>query len=191
MKPTQTLYIKNMVCPRCIEAVRDILTRSGLVVESVSLGEASIAGKRTINLKEIDKALRQKGFELLIEKEKQVVEQIKIKLIEHVNGLESDTAPLKLSTFLSEQLSTPYTQLSKLFSKQVGHTIEKHFILLKIERVKELVTYGELTLSEIAYRLQYSSVQHLSAQFKSVTGLTVSDYKNLGTRHRHPLDAIG
>ena len=188
---TQTLHIKNMVCPRCIKAVREVLTSSGLNVRRVELGEAEVeAPTAELDLKAIDKELRDNGFELLIDKGKQRVEQIKVALIEYVNGLATADQPERVSSYLAKNLQSPYTQLSKLFSRYVGQTIEKHLILLKIERVKELLSYGELTLSEIAYRLHYSSVQHLSTQFKHVTGLSVSEYKNLGISHRHPLDAI-
>ncbi len=191
MNSAQVLHIKNMVCPRCITTVRDTLRAMGLNVNKVVLGEAEFdTPDNKLNLKTIDNELRKNGFELLIDKDEQLVEQVKVALIEYLTNLEKQEEAERVSSYLSHHLTTPYTQLSKLFSQRVGHTIEKHVILLKIERVKELLTYGELTLSEIAYRLHYSSVQHLSTQFRQVTGLSVSEYKSLGTHHRHPLDAI-
>lgn len=186
----QTLHIKNMVCPRCISAVREILQSRGLTVTSVTLGEASVSDNDEVDSRALDRDLRKHGFELLREKNQQLVETIKTALIEFLVELERNEKPKRISHCLTQRLQVPYTQLSRIFSREVGHTIERHLILLKIERVKELVSYGEQTLSEIAFRLRYSSVHHLSTQFKQITGLSVTEYKNLSTRHRHPLDAI-
>lgn len=186
----QTLHIKNMVCPRCISAVWEILRGQQLRVKSVTLGEAVISADVQVDLKRLDKELRKHGFELLLEKNQQLVEKIRTTLLAFVEKLQQDERPKRVSQYLTQHLQLPYTQLSKIFSREVGHTIERHLILLKIERVKELLSYGEHTLSEIAFRLRYSSVQHLSTQFKQITGISVTEYKTLSTRHRHPLDAI-
>lgn len=188
---SRTLYIKNMVCPRCVETVREVLNGLGLAVRSVELGRAEITVPgRWPGEEVVEQALGQHGFELLRGKEEQLVERIKTTLIDYCRELEDQGPPVKSSVFLSEKLHHSYSHLSKLFSQIEGMTIEKYLILLKIERVKELLSYDELTLSEIAFRLKYSSVQHLSNQFKKVTGMTVSEYKQQPYTHRHFLDTL-
>lgn len=191
MEQSQTLLIKNMVCPRCIRTVEETLKNLGLRVEEVRLGEARVvAGPGGIPMAAVEEALRHNGFALLVDRDQQTVERVKVALIEYVNALdEVDAAPL-MSGYLADRLGMSYQQLSKTFSQNEEVTVERYLILLKIERVKELLSYGELTLSEIAYRLKYSSVQHLSAQFRKIVGVSVSQYKGSGMQHRHPLDAI-
>jgi AraC family transcriptional regulator len=184
-----TLHIKNMVCPRCIRTVSETLGGLGLSVKRVQLGEAEV-GENDIPLPEIDQALQTQGFELVQEKEEQTVARIKATLIDYLAMLETNKQPVNLSAYLSERLYASYPHLSKTFSRAENTTIEKYFILLKIERVKELLSYQELTLSEIAFRLHYSSVQALSNQFKKVTGLSVSDFRHEGSAARKSLDAL-
>ncbi|HKK46844.1 MAG TPA: helix-turn-helix domain-containing protein [Balneolaceae bacterium] len=187
-----TLKIKNMVCDRCIMSVRDVLEDLGFRVESVSLGEASIAeNPDEEDLSKVAKKLRGKGFELIREQKEALIEQIKGQLIEYVRLLESGDQPPKLSEYLSEKLHHNYSYLSNRFSGAEESTIENYLILLKIERVKELLTYEEMTLSEIAWKLNYSSVQYLSNQFKKVTGETVSSFrKHMNSGSRQSLDTI-
>ncbi len=190
-QPVTTLSIKNMVCPRCITAVRGVLSALGLQVVSVTLGEARVRlpGK-SVPPASIDEELRKQGFELLVGEDVRLVERIKVSLLEYLRVLEEGEAPLKMSAFLSDVTGVPYRQLSRVFSKHEGVTLEQYYIRLKIERVKELLSYGQWTLGEIADRLQYSSVQHLSAQFRRIVGHSVRDYRQQGHPHRHPLDAI-
>jgi AraC-like DNA-binding protein len=186
-----TLLIKNMVCPRCITAVRQILTELGLTVHDVSLGRAEVAGDAaTAEPAKIDAALRAHGFELLQDRERQIVERIKNELLNYLYTLEKAENPDIPSAYLSKKLGFSYDHLSKLFSQYEHTTIEKYLIHLKIERVKELLSYDEFTLSEIAYRLHYSSPQHLSRQFKQITGMTVSEFKQQPFVHRHSLDQL-
>jgi AraC family transcriptional regulator len=187
--PTVTLHIKNMVCPRCISAVTEVLTQQGAFVEQVDLGEATIRVPHP-SLEQVDAALQKIGFALIHDKEKQVVEQVKAILIDYLQHLKTEYQPITTSAFLSEKTGLNYQFLSKLFSKYEHLTIEKYFIRLKIERVKELLSYHELTLSEIAWELKYSSVQHLSNQFKKVTGISVSDYKSSPEATRIPLNEL-
>ena len=188
---TRTLHIKNMVCPRCIQAVKTILTDLGYSVRAIDLGWAEIAiTDKPVDLPAIAKSLQNSGFELLQNREKQLVEQIKNTLLTYIYRLEKMDAPENASEFLGEKLGFSYAYLSKLFSQIEHVTIEKYLIHLKIERVKELLSYGELTLSEIAFRLQYSSSQHLSRQFKQITGITVSEFKSQPYVHRHSLDGL-
>ena len=187
---TTSLHIKNMVCPRCISTVQRVLTKAGLQVEEVRLGEASIQTPEASDLDALNNALEQEGFELIYDREKQLSEKIKTLLIDYLEHYQSQYEPVTTSAFLSEKLNISYQQLSKIFSRQENTTIEKFFIKLKIEKVKELLSYHQLTLSEIAFRLKYSSVQHLSNQFKKVTGQSVSEYKNADAPSRTSLDAL-
>lgn len=185
-----TLYIKNMVCNRCIIVVESILRDEGISPTAVELGHVSI--KEELTSEQLDK-LRQRlesvGFELIDSKRNRLTEQIKqavIELIYHQNGeLHSN-----LSDYLTQCCHQDYSTLSKLFSETCGITIEKYFIAQKTERVKELLAYDELSLNEIADLLNYSSPAHLSAQFKHVTGMTPSQFKKQTSQKRRPLDQI-
>ncbi len=189
---TQTLYIKNMVCPRCIKVVNDELHKFGLNVVKVELGEAIIeVNNKPLNIDEIKKSLEINGFELLDNKQGKLVEKIKTLIIEKIqNGKPGSLEKFNFSKYLSENLNITYQYISHLFSSLEDKTIEKFIISQKIEKVKELLVYDELTLSEIAYNLGYSSVQHLSNQFKQITGFTPSHYKNLKNKKRIPLDKV-
>jgi len=185
-----TLYIKNMVCNRCKMVVKAELEKLGLKPLSVHLGEVSLLDEISSHDKaRISERLKFFGFELLEDRKTQISEQIKTTII---NLVHYAMEPLKvnLSAYLSEQLDSEYTNLSAVFSEVENQTIEKYFIAQKIEKAKEMLTYDELTLSEIAYQLNYSSVAHLSAQFKKVMGITTTAYK-LGSRdNRKTLDEV-
>ena len=185
---TETLHIRNMVCPRCIEAVVNILKEQNLNAIEVQLGQAIIAAPLD-NKGAIAAALKQRGFELIQDKNEQLVGQIKSLVIDLIY-YKAEQPHLKNSVYLSDKLSKPYTQLSKMFSTQEGITIEKYIIAQKIEKVKELLSYEEKTLSEIAFEIGYSSVQHLSTQFKTVTGYSVTQYKGLKDKNRKGLDSF-
>lgn len=184
------LYIKNMVCNRCIMAVEQVLKGLSVQPESVSLGEV-ILGKKlsTEQKKQFDSRLTELGFELIDDRKSQLIERIKGVIIELVHYRDNNSK-MNLSSILSEKLKLDYNYLSNLFSDVEGITIEKYFIAQKIEKVKELLVYDELSLSEIAYQLNYSSVAYLSNQFKKVTGLTPSRFKKIGENKRKPLDKV-
>ena len=184
------LNIRNMVCPRCVMVVRETLEGLGHEVHEVELGSAEIAYSGTLDLEEIDRQLKEYGFELIKGKNQQLVEQIKTLLIHYVQDLEENEEPPKVSAYLSEKLHQNYSSLSSVFSEQEETTIEKYLIHLKIERVKELLSYGEMTLSEIAWKLNYSSVQYLSNQFKKNVGMSVSEFKKKEEYSRKSFDAI-
>ncbi len=187
MEPT-TIFIKNMVCPRCILAVETILSGEGLHLNTIELGKVEVSENlNSVQMKVLDGKLKKMGFEILKSREKQLTEQIKTTLIDFIDHAEKEDANVKLSVMISEKLESDYTQLSKLFSLEEGITIEKYFIRLKIEKAKELISYHDLNLSEIAHQLHYSSLQHLSTQFKMITGMSVSDYKKLSENDRKPL----
>ncbi len=186
------LKIKNMVCDRCIRVVREELTAMGYDVRSVELGEAVVSRGRTAPDRDaIRKMLERNGFELLDDRRTQRVEQMKRIVIRYVRELDTtQRPPEKFADVLSRELNSEYDALSALFSSVENTTVEHYVILQKIERVKELLVYDQMTLSEISYRMGYSSVQHLSSQFKAVTGFTPSAFKRLKTHVRTPLDKV-
>ncbi|MCW3074100.1 MAG: transcriptional regulator, AraC family [Flaviaesturariibacter sp.] len=179
-----------MVCNRCLTAVRDILTRQEIGFLNLQLGEIELAQplshNQTFTLKESLEAI---GFELLDDSKQRLIEKIKNIIIQQVHH-SVDYQPYNLSEALSSKIHKDYSYLSHLFSEVEGTTIEKYFIHQKIEKVKELLVYDEMNLSEISFRLGYSSVAHLSYQFKKVTGLTPSHFKKLGGIHRKAIDNL-
>ncbi|MEH6345431.1 MAG: AraC family transcriptional regulator [Bermanella sp.] len=189
------LFIKNMVCARCTQAVEYELKKLNLVATKVSLGEVEFTNSVLTEeqLKDFCHNIEKLGFELINDKKARLIENTKkqlIKLIQHDHEhLAGDK--IKLSEYLSEHLFKDYTHLSHLFSSVEGVTIEQYFINQKIEKTKELLVYDELTLTEISHRLGYSSVAHLSRQFKKVTGLTPSNFKLLrDPAARTPIDKV-
>lgn len=185
-----TLHIKNMVCNRCIMVVDSTLRGLGLQPLSVELGTACLPQPLTPEERQaVKEALEPLGFELMDDKRSQLVEQIRNAVIEWVYYNELP-ARCNFSDFLTDRLHRDYGSLSKLFSETCHTTLEKYLIAQKIERAKELLVYDELSLSEIADRLHYSSAAYLSAQFKSVTGLTPSHFKQVKEKRRKPIDKV-
>lgn len=178
-----------MVCPRCISAVEKVLTDTNLKPLQVQLGEVTLS--KELNSKQSD-LLKQKleflGFELLDDSRQQQIEKIKSIVINHIHHLED--GKFVYSDIISKELNKEYSQLSKLFSLTEGITIEQFVILQKIEKVKELIMYNQMNLSEIADKMGYSSVAHLSSQFKKTIGLTPSQFKMQGLPLRKTLDKI-
>ncbi len=167
-----------MVCDRCIRSVKGTLSGLGYSVEAIDLGEATIVEDVPMKDKStIADALEAEGFELVRSREEHIVTQIKSTVIAYIRALEEGQQPGNLSDVISKSLHQGYASLSSLFSKQTGQTIRDHVIALKIDRVKDLLSNGNLTTAEIAYRLGYSSTQHLSTQFHQVTGQTLSEWK--------------
>lgn len=184
------IYIKNMVCSRCVMVVKQELVKQKLQPAIVSMGEVelqkSVSEKQLLQL---DIGLKELGFEILDNQKQKQIETIKNLLIKKVQSGELEEH-FSISAFLSKTLHKDYSYISRLFSEVEGITIEQYFILQKIEKVKEWLVYGEQNLSEISYSLGYSSVAYLSAQFKKVTGLTPSHFKKIGNSHRYPLDRV-
>jgi len=181
-----------MVCDRCILVIENVLNELQLMPIAVLMGEIDF-GDSIITpdqLKKFKHKIEPLGFEIINDKKTKLIENIKkhiIKLIQYENSSEK----LKLSDYLAKQLHHDYTHLSNLFSTVEGVTIEQYFIHQKIEKTKELLIYDELTLTEISYRLGYSSVAHLSRQFKKITGMTPSQFKQLRqNKHRKALDKV-
>lgn len=181
------LAIKNMVCSRCVRVVKEELEKLGLTVNTVTLGEAVVSGP--VNRAAVKQALETAGFELLEDKKAQLIEQVKNYIIQLVQDPENRTA--NYSDLIARHVGKDYHTLSQLFSATQNVTIERYIILQKIERVKEWLAYDELTLSEMAYKLGYSSVAHLSSQFKQLTGFTPTAFKSQKNHHRRPLDEVG
>lgn len=179
-----------MVCLRCKMVVKEELTKLGLHFGTIELGEAEVQEK--ISAQQHDQlkaALLKSGLELLDDKKSVLIEQIKTTIIELVH-YSKEPLIIKFSEYLSQKLNHDYTYLANMFSEVQGTTIEKFFITHKIERVKELLIYDELNLTEIAYMMHYSSVSHLSAQFKKVTGLTPTHFKQLKDKRRSLLEDV-
>lgn len=184
------IYIKNMVCNRCIMVLRSELERLGIEPVSVELGEVTLSEVLdNVQKERLEDKLESLGFSLIDDKKARLIEQIKTLIIELVHYNNNDIK-INLSDYLSEKVHHDYNYISNLFSEVEGTTIEKYFIAQKIEKVKELLVYDELTLNEIAFKLNYSSVAHLSAQFKKVTGLTPTHFKQIKTNKRKPLDEV-
>lgn len=180
-----------MVCKRCKSAVEVELKKNGFSPILVQLGEVAVeeTSADPQQVESLRTGLKKLGFELLDNKRKKIIEQIKTLVIDmvHYNG---ETGNKKYSTIIQEKLHHEYSYLSRLFSEVEGVTIEQYIINQKIEKVKELLVYGELSLSGIAFELNYSSVAHLSTQFKKITGLTPTEFKKLGINHRKSLDNL-
>lgn len=184
------LFIKNMVCARCIMAVERELKELHLYPKAIELGIVefdTILSEQQIT--EIGLKMNQLGFEILQNKKSQAIEQIKNLLIKklHQKKIEKHFG---IAKYLSDELKKDYTNLSKLFSEEEGITIEQYFILLKLERAKELISYGESTLCVIAETLGYSSVQHLSSQFKRVIGISATSFKLTQSDQRQAIDEV-
>lgn len=184
------IKVKNMVCNRCIMVVKQIFEQAGVTVADIALGTVRIEDELTpVQMNFIDRELTKAGFEIISDQTARLVEQIKTITIEFVYKSE-DMGKVNFSTHLSSKLNKDYGHLSILFSSLAGITIEKYLINLKIERVKELLVYGEKTLREVAFEMGYSSPAHLSGQFKKVTGFTPSYFKKLGEQNRKSIHNV-
>ena len=178
------LFIKNMVCIRCKMVVKAELDKLNIIHKDLVLGEVDLLNSISQEqLEVLDVGLKTYGLELITDNRAKIIEKIKNTIIELIHYSDEEVK-VNFSAYLSEKLNYDYTYLSNLFSEVHGTTIEHFIIHQKIERVKELLVYNEINLSEIAWKLHYSSVQHLSTQFKQVTGLTPTFFKNLSIQRR-------
>lgn len=189
MEQKNIVTVKNMVCDRCIKVGKEELLNNNIDFESVDLGKIyfnkNLSSEEMITIKNI---LEKEGFEIVEAFDFKIVNQIKTLIIENIFHGRHKVFDQNYSTFLASNLDIEYCQLSRMFSELEGRTIENYIIQQKIERVKELISYNELTISQISYELNYSSPQHLSRQFKQITGITPTQYKNIGSRGK--LDTI-
>jgi AraC-like DNA-binding protein len=184
------LLIKNMVCQRCILTVKAILDSSRIPFDQIELGEVEL--KKPISgpqLRKVETELQKFGFELIETRVSKIVEDIKKLVLDYIKDGENDKKR-KLSAFITARLHYDYSYLSDLFSSIEGTTIEKYFIHQRIEKVKELIVYDELSITEIAYRTGFSSVHHLSSQFKKETGFNASHFKKIGAARRKSIDTL-
>lgn len=175
-----------MVCPRCIRVVREELENLGHQVVSVHLGEAELAAKPD-DLDAISTAMEKNGFALLEERNAKLINELKIFVQEQVRSGSLESGVQKFSVVIENHFGKTYAYLSQLFSQSENQTLEHYIIAQKIEQAKEWLAYDELTLSEMAFRLGYSSVSHLSYQFRKTTGFSPSEFKALKGHHRHLL----
>lgn len=186
---TNEVIIKNMVCNRCIKVVTTELIQHKIDFLKVELGKIFLKKPLTAELEQkLNSILIQEGFEIVKDSGAKLVNEIKTVIVKHIFHSKEINKHKNYSAFLAENLGIEYTHLSRIFSEKEGKTIEKYIILQKIERVKELIVYNELTFSQISYEMGYSSPQHMSRQFKKTTGLTPTEYKSLGNRLK--LDTI-
>lgn len=181
-----------MVCQRCRMAVKSALEKAGLHPVNVSLGEVMIEEKALskVQVQNLSVALKALGFELIDDKRSKLIEQVKTFVIDTIH-YKNELPQKKFSELIAQHLHHDYSYISNLFSEVEGITIEQYILNQKVEKVKELIMYDELSFTQIAYELGYSSVAHLSAQFKKLTGLTPSQFKQSGTKRRLSLDEVG
>ncbi len=184
------IYIKNMVSNTCKFVVKDALNKLNLHFIIINLGEVEIMENISKSQREqLKVSLQRMGLELMNDKKTILIEKVKDTIVEMIHYTDN-MIKVNFSDYLSEKLNYDYTYLSNLFSEVQGINIQNFVLLLKVERVKELITYDELTISEIAYKMNYSSVAHLSNQFKKVTGFSPTYYKHLRERRRNAIEAI-
>lgn len=186
------LFIKNMVCGRCIIAVDQILKDLGIPYHEIRIGEIHLCTapeEKTKNT--LSKELEKIGLQIINERLNQLIEKAKQLIIRKArNEIPEQEEGLILSKYLSQKLAIEYTYLSSLFSSIEGRTIENYFIQQRIEKIKEMLVYDQVSLSEIAFHLNFSSVAHLSSQFKKTTGLTPSHFKKIGDARMKALDLV-
>ena len=187
---SEILYVKNMVCNRCIQVVKEELSQLGVEAQDVQLGEVRLTQPVSVDkMNEIREVFTLRGFEILEDSTSKLIEQIKTAIIDLVHNPEI-VSNQNVSDYLEGLIGKDYSYLSNLFSSVENITIERYLILQKVEKIKELLVYDELTLSEISYKMNYSSVQYLSGQFRKVTGMSPSEFKKLTNKERLPLDKV-
>jgi AraC-like DNA-binding protein len=181
-----------MLCNSSLRVVREVLEEVGFIVEEIRLGEVTLLyDPKKLDPDILSEILQKNGFELVVNRELQIVNKIKTTVVELIHQLNNVDSIVRKSDYLVEMLGMSYQQLSKIFSKHEPVTLERYIILHKIERIKELILHDEYTLSEIALMMDYSSVQYLSNQFRKETGYSVTEYKGMGMNLKRPLEEVG
>lgn len=188
----KALYIRGMVCTRCMKVLHDELMKIGVKAKSSRLGRAVVEyNSKEVDILTIQSVLKKNGFELITDRDRQMVDQIKTFILDTISRVENDRLPKRFSEAIAKELGFNYSHLSRMFTHYERITIEKFIILHKVEKVKELLEYDDhLNLEEIVQKLNYSSVSHLSKQFKEVTGISLRDYKSFLKHLRKPLDCL-
>ena len=185
------IIIKNMVCNRCITVIRQEFEKLNLNIVYIKLGEViTDSNVSESNLKILNEELEKQGFEILDDKKTIIIERIKNLLVNIIHGSEVVNLKINFSELIQDNLAMSYNTISSLFSSTEGITIEQYIIQQRIERAKEFLVYNELSLNEIAYKLGYTSIQHLSTQFKKITGITPSEFKKNTDHKRISIDNI-
>ena len=188
---TDKLYIKNMVCDRCVKVVREELQKLGYSIKSIELGKVELIEPHQINKNELELSLAKEGFELLGDSNSRMINEIKSIIINQVHYNKDSNPPQEnFSQILEQEIGRNYSYISDLFSTIEGRTIEKFIIQQKVEKVKEFLKYGEMTISEIAFELNYSSPQYLSNQFKQITGFRPSQFRTMLEARRSQNDKV-
>jgi len=182
-------YIKNMVCDRCIKVLKNEIEAQEITLKAIELGRIQLEIQTDKEIDTLKAILDNNGFELIDSTEDKITEQVKVQLIKILDSLPLELEE-KLSTYLSKNMGQDYSKISKVFSFTEGITIEKYFIKLKIEKVKELIQAQEKNFTEISQLLDYSHINHLSRQFKTETGLSLTQYRLQHKNFRNPLDQI-
>ncbi|GJM63791.1 AraC family transcriptional regulator [Persicobacter diffluens] len=183
------IAVKNMVCPRCIQKVEEIFLAENLKPEFISLGLVKLATSPSKSaLESLDRHLKKEGFDLLTDRNRQLIDRIKSLLVEWIGNEQQQSQ--SLMEYVQENLNMEYSGLSKLFSQVEGRTIERYFISLKMEKAKEWLTYGEWSVGQIADRLAYQNAQHFSRAFKKETGLSPTEFRKLQSPDRKALDQL-
>ncbi len=188
---TDKLYIKNMVCDRCVKMVREELQKLGCDIKSIELGKVELIEPHQINKNELEHSLAKEGFELLGDSNSRMINEIKSIIINQVHYNKNSNRPQEnFSQILEKEIGRDYSFISNLFSTIESRTIEKFFIQQRVEKVKELLKYGEMTINEIAFELNYSSPQYLSNQFKQITGFRPSQFRTMLEARRNQIDKV-
>ena len=188
---SETLYLKNMVCECCKLLLKEKFEALGIIVKEISMGKVRVIyPKKSVSQETISDMLKQYGIELIYSREDRIIEEVKIAIIELIHHMNNVDSLVRKSDYIVEKLGLSYQYLSKVFSEHEHQTIEKYIILQKIERIKHLIDAEDFTLSEIAYMMDYSSVQYLSNQFKSITGMTASQYKDSDRSSKKGIDQL-
>ena len=186
-----TLYIKNMVCQCCLRVISQELEKAGVTVTEISLGRASVSfDPEKVTMEKIRSVLHSLGTDLIDGRENRLVEEIKVAVVELIHYMNNVDSIVRKSEYLVEKTGLSFAYLSRIFSAHEQITLERFIILHKIERIKELIDQDEYTLSEIAFMMDYSSVQYLSNQFKHITGMTVSEYKEGDRSSKRSIDQL-
>jgi len=191
MLKTENLHIKNMLCHCCIKLLEMVFEQNDIQVKSIKSGFAEVVyDDEKYSLEDISSLLESYGMGLVKSREEQIVEKIKQSVTELIYESGNINSILRKSDYLVEKLAMSYQQMSKIFSKHENITLERYIIKNKIEKIKELIDSEEYSLSEIAYMMDYSSVQYLSNQFKKETGMTVSEYKKNKKKNKKSIDQL-
>lgn len=188
MSTPKSYFLKNMMCHCCVRFLQEKLEAAGVKIIEIGLGQLTVDVSSAKTDQKVEEITADLGFEIIKKRDLVLVEQIKIAVIELVHQLNNTNSIIRKSDYLVDKLGMSYQHLSKTFSQHEPITLEKYIILQKVEKIKEMIDSDEYTLSEIAYIMDYSSVQHLSAQFKNVTGLTPSDYRKSDRSMRKAVD---